>query len=147
MDLAIKNRQKVRKEYKDEEEERAMERRRHMAQSHIRREALKLKAHKERNALSQLHLITTSEELQQAISDIDNKSLSLAKKTAEKPSLLSTQIKIRKNKDQEKSLRAKYSYYIYSFEKAKTLKFGKNCHSTLTNIPLNVLNLFGIQVL
>lgn len=43
-----------------------------------------------------MHLITTSEELQQAISDIDNKSLSAAKKTAEKRSLLSTQIKIRK---------------------------------------------------
>ena len=96
MDLAIESRQKVCKEYKDEEEERAMERRKHMAQAHIRREALKLKAHQERNALSQLHLITTSEELQQAISDIDNKSLSAAKKTAEKRSLLSTQIKIRK---------------------------------------------------
>ena len=96
IDLAVEMRQTVRREYRDEEEQRAKERRRNMVQSHVRREALKQKAEQERNELSQLHLITTSEELRQAIVDIDNKSLSAAKKTAEKCSLVRIQIKIRK---------------------------------------------------
>lgn len=96
IDLAVEMRQSVQKECKSEDEQRAIRRRQMMTHAHTRREALKKKAQQERDDLSQLHLLSTSKELHQAISDIDKKSLSAAKKTAEKRLLLRTQIKIRK---------------------------------------------------
>ena len=72
-------------------------RRQNMAQAHIRREAVKQKAQQERNQLSQQRLITSSDELYQAILDIDNKCISATKNAALKRSLVSTQMKIRKN--------------------------------------------------
>lgn len=95
VDMAVEMRQKVRKELQDEEEQRAKERRENMVHSHTRKEALKRKM-KEVRKLSQLHLITTSEELHQAVRDIDGKSLSTARKTAQKRSLIKTQVNIRK---------------------------------------------------
>ena len=47
--------------------------------------------------MSKLHLITTADELTQALVDIDQKKLSAAKKAAKKLSLLRTQVKIRKH--------------------------------------------------
>ena len=55
MDLAVKERQNVAKEYKNEEEERGKQRRQNMLQAHLRREALKQKAQQERDELSQKH--------------------------------------------------------------------------------------------
>ena len=54
-----------------------------------RREALQRRAEKERNELSQLHLITSPEELTLALAEIDKTNISTAKK-------LETQVKIRK---------------------------------------------------
>ena len=96
IDLAVEMRQGVWKQIKDEEEQRARERRQNMVQVHTRREALKRKAQQERNELSQLHLITTSEELCQATVEMDTKNNSAAKKTSLKHTLVSAQVKIRK---------------------------------------------------
>lgn len=84
IDLAVETRQSVRKEYKDEEEQRIRDRRQNMEQAHLRREVLKRKAQQERQELSQMHLIVTSEELCQALTHIDNERLTVAKKKAEK---------------------------------------------------------------
>ena len=96
IDLAVDMRQSVRQESKNEEEQREKERRQNMIHAHNRREALKEKAQQERDELSQLNLVTTSEELHQAIADIDNSSISAAKKTAQKRTLVRTQINIRR---------------------------------------------------
>ena len=96
IDLAVEMRQGVWKQIKDEEEQRARERRQNMVQVHTRREVLKRKAQQERNELSPLHLITTSEELCQAIVEMDTNNISGAKKTSLKHTLVSTQVKIRK---------------------------------------------------
>ena len=80
IDLAIEKREEVRKEFKSEQEHRIRDRRQKLLQRHIRREALRQKAQQERDELSQMHLITTSEELQQALKCIDAESLSAAKK-------------------------------------------------------------------
>lgn len=88
-------RKSVHKEYKNEEL-RCKRRRQNMLQAHVRREALKRKAQQERDRLSQLHLVTASEELHQALLRIDTENLSVAKKKAQKLLLLKTQIKIRK---------------------------------------------------
>ncbi len=96
IDLAVENRLSVQKEYKDEEEQRIRERRQNMVQANVRREALKRKAQQERDKLSQQHLITTSDELRQALLDIESLQLTAAKMKAQKLSLLKTQIRIRK---------------------------------------------------
>ena len=96
IDLAVDKRQSVQSEYRDEEERRITERRQNMAQTNVRREALKRKVQQERDELSQLHLITTSEELHQVLADVDCESFSAAKKRAQTLSILRTQIKIRK---------------------------------------------------
>ena len=67
-----------------------------MVKENAKREALKKKMSKEREELSQLHLVTTSEELRQALMSIDSDNLSAAKKRATKISFLKTQMKIRK---------------------------------------------------
>ena len=86
----------MRKEFKSKEQ-RIRDRRQKLLQGHIRREALRQKAQQERDELSQIHLITTSEELQQALECIHaGESLSAAKKRIRKVNLLKTQIKIRK---------------------------------------------------
>ena len=96
LDLAVKERQNVVKEYKNEEEERGKQRRQNMLQAHLRREALKQKAQQERDELSQKHLITTSQELQEMLCSIESENVSATKKKDRKVSLLKTQIKIRK---------------------------------------------------
>ena len=94
IDLAVEKRRSVRKEYKDEKELR--ERRQNMVLANARGEALKRKTQKEKDGLSQLHLIRTSQELLQALEEIDTQSVSATKKRAQKLSLLKTQIKISK---------------------------------------------------
>ena len=96
LDLAVKGRQKVAQESKREDEQRDKQRRQNMLQAHIKREALKQKVRQEKDELSQEHLITSSQELQQAINSIDIKTCSSSKKRAEKMLLLRKQIKIRK---------------------------------------------------
>ena len=59
-----------------------------------RREALQRRAEKERNELSQLHLITSPEELTLALAEIDKTNISAPKKKAKKLDLLKTQVRI-----------------------------------------------------
>ena len=96
LDLAVKERQNVAMEYKNEEEERSKQRRQNMLQAHLRREALKRKAQEERDELSHEHLITSSQELQEMLCSIEAENVSATRKKAKKVSLLKTQIKIRK---------------------------------------------------
>ena len=63
VDLAVKKRRQVHKEHKDEEKLRSEQRKQNMAQENAKREELKKKLHEEKEKLSQLHLVTTSEEL------------------------------------------------------------------------------------
>lgn len=96
IDLAVKRRKDVQKDCKDQAEQRRELRRKNMMEAHMRREGMKQKAQLEKDSLSQLHLITTIEELHEEIAAIDKKRLSAAKKAAQKRSLIQEQVKIRK---------------------------------------------------
>ena len=96
IDLAVKKRLSVQREYKSEEEQRIKQRRQNMVQANVRREAMKRKEKLERDELSQQHLITTPDELCQALLDIESLPLTAAKMKAQKLSLIKTQFKIRK---------------------------------------------------
>ena len=61
LDLAVKEKQSIVKEYKDEEQQQAMQRRQNMLQANVRKEALRRKAHEEKEQLSQQHLVTSSQ--------------------------------------------------------------------------------------
>lgn len=67
-----------------------------MLQAHSRREALKKKAHDEKERLLQNHLISSTQELSKAIEDIESESISTSKKKTKILSLIKTQIQIRK---------------------------------------------------
>ena len=66
VNCAMQKRGQVRLEYHEEEAARSNQRREQMVQAK-RRDALQLRAEKERNELLQLHLITSPEELTQAL--------------------------------------------------------------------------------
>ena len=57
-----------------------------------RRDALLQRAMKEREKLSTLHLITSADELRNALSKVDCEDISVKKKTERKPALLRDQI-------------------------------------------------------
>ena len=69
-----------------------------MVQAHVRREALKQKAQIEREKLSQLHLVTTSEELHEVLVNIDALNISATKKRGQKRSFLRNQVNIHKKR-------------------------------------------------
>ena len=94
VELAVRWRAEVSKESKEEDLKNSNQRREKMKQAHIRRQALKKRAQQEREKLLSLHLITSSNELLKAVSDIEHKTISTAKKKQEKLSLLRSQINI-----------------------------------------------------
>ena len=96
VNYAVQKKEQVRLEYREEEAARSNQRREHMIQAKRRRDALQLRAEKERNELSQLHLITSPDELTQALADVDKSNISASKKKAKKLDILKTQVKIRK---------------------------------------------------
>ena len=61
-----------------------------------KRDAFRARNEKQRDELSKLHLITTTDELTKALLDIDQEKLNASKKAARKLALLRTQVKIRK---------------------------------------------------
>lgn len=71
------------------------ERRERMVQNHKRKEALKRKKEIEKDKLSQIHLITSTEELLQLVDEIEKKSTSATKKKQELRMLLNNQVKLR----------------------------------------------------
>lgn len=63
-----------------EEQERSRKRQQSMKQAHLRREALRQKQQAEREKLSQQHLITSTQELNDVIGAIDAENISAFKK-------------------------------------------------------------------
>ena len=96
VDLAVQQRRQVTREYKKEEQLRAEQRRKHMIEANAKREAAQKKCRKEKEKLSQMHLITTSKELKEELLKINSEKISPAKKRNKKITLLQTQVKIRK---------------------------------------------------
>ena len=94
VELAVARRAQVSKESKEEDLRNSNQRREKMKQAHTRRQALERRAQQEREKLLSLHLITTSNELFKAVSDIDHMTTSTSKKKQEKLSLLRSQINI-----------------------------------------------------
>ena len=97
LDLAVEHRREVLKERKEEDIRRGEKRREYLFQAHVKKQALQQRSQKEKDKLSELNLITTPEELKEAIQKIEKEDLSSTKRVAQKLSLLRTQINIRKN--------------------------------------------------
>ena len=94
--LAVARRKDVMKQYCEEEKARSKQKQDHMKQCHLKRTAMRQKAAKEKDLLSQQHLITTTAELEEALEEADACETTTAKKRDKKLALLRTQIKIRK---------------------------------------------------
>jgi hypothetical protein len=94
--LAMERRLVVAKERKDDNKKLDEKRRKHMIEEHNKQMALLQKAQEEREKLSQLHVITSSEELSQCIKEIENEKCSFSKKKTKQYALLREQINIRK---------------------------------------------------
>lgn len=67
IDLAVKQRRQVKQTYNEEQTARVEHRKQAMIQDHAKREAMKKKLYEEGQKLSQLHLITTSQELKEEL--------------------------------------------------------------------------------
>ena len=100
--IVHKRRRQVAKQIKEEDMRRSKKRREKMVHEKQRREALLQRKMKENEKLSTLHLITSSAELCDALSDIDSEDISDKKKTGKKRALLRDQINIRKKLLQQK---------------------------------------------
>ena len=96
VELAIKRREEVKRQDKEEEALRSKRRREKMLHDKQRRDALHQRALKEREKLSKLHLITSADELHDALSEIDGEAITAKKKMEKKRTLLREQINIRK---------------------------------------------------
>ena len=93
---AVKQRRCVHDEYKGEERRRFEQRKQNMIRENAKKVALKEKMCREKEKLSQLHLITTSSELREELVRIDRDSVSATKKRNKKIDLLKTQVQIRR---------------------------------------------------
>lgn len=96
VDFAVKNRSVVLKEYREKEEARCSRRRERMLQEKQRKDALRLRAERERGELSKLHVIASSEELALTLADIDEEECTVSKKKLKKLTVLKNQVKLRK---------------------------------------------------
>jgi hypothetical protein len=94
--LAVTRRKQVMQQTKEAEKELCQKRQESMKQSHERRKALKAKAQKEKETLSQEHLIETVTELCEAMNEIDSESIPPFKIKQKKLKVLRTQVNIRK---------------------------------------------------
>lgn len=96
IDMAIKQRHQVKQKYNEEQAARVEQRKQAMIKEHAKREATKKKLYEEKQKLSQLHLITKSQELEAEMQRIDEKNVSATKKRSLKLSILKNQVQIRK---------------------------------------------------
>ena len=94
--LAKKSRSDVMKLYREQEQTRNKQRQESMRRCHERRKVMREKAAREKEVLSHEHLITTVEELQRALQDIESETITASKKRQRKMALLRLQINIRK---------------------------------------------------
>ena len=74
--LAMKRRKQGVEEYMEDEKKRSEKRQEAMKQSHQRRHALRAKALREKEQLSQQYLIATVHELSEVLDEIDSESIS-----------------------------------------------------------------------
>ena len=95
IDLAIEKREAVKLDSKQRSEQIISQRKEKMIKNHQCQEEIKRKMKIEQNKLSQIHLITSSKELQ-AVTVIESREITATKKKREMRLLLSNQIKIRK---------------------------------------------------
>ena len=96
IDIAVKQRRQVNQTYNEEHAARVEHRKQAMIKEHAKREAMKKKLYEEKQKLSQLHLITVPQELEEEMLKIDMQSISAAKKRTLKTGILKTQVQIRK---------------------------------------------------
>ena len=96
VDLATSSRKEVERECRLNEQQLVKERVKNMVEIHNRQLTLKRKAQVEKDKLSQMHLITTCEELLEALADIESQEITCTKKRAQKLQLLKNQVKIMK---------------------------------------------------
>ena len=94
IDMAVKQRRQVKQTYNEEQTTRAEHRKQAMIKDHAKREAVKKRLYEEKQKLSQLHLITTSQELKE-FQKIDMKAVSATRKRSLKMDILRTQVRIR----------------------------------------------------
>ena len=94
--LARENRQQVKQDYKRAEDDRLKFRQEKMIKEKNRRDALLKRAAKEKERLAKMHVIMSEEELKSVLLEIDEESISTAKKSQKKRALLKEQIKIQK---------------------------------------------------
>ncbi len=95
-ELAMKRRKDVMKQYCEEEKARSKQKQEYMKRCHQKRKALREKAAKEKDQLSQQHLITTNAELREALEEIDAEEATSSSKKNKKLALIRMQINIRK---------------------------------------------------
>ena len=88
VDMAVKKRVQVMKEYNEEKEQQKKQRMAKMLCKKQRREALKKRADAEIAKLSNLHTITCPDELNKVLSDVDHSDISTTQKRTKKFSLL-----------------------------------------------------------
>ena len=96
IDRAVKQRRQVKQTYNEEQTARVEHRKQAMIKYHAKREAMKKRLYEEKQKLSQLHLITTSQELTEELLKIDMKNMSATRKRSLKMDILKTQVRIRK---------------------------------------------------
>ena len=97
INLAVALRQKVKEECILEKKTRDENRRRKMMQEHQKRKIIERKNDEAKGKLSELHLIATTDELDEVLEGIDdNKEMSESKKELEKLSIIKLQVNIRR---------------------------------------------------
>lgn len=96
IDMAVKQRRHVKQTYDEEQTARAEHRKQAMIKDHAKREAMKKRLCEEKQKLSQLHLVTTPQELKDEFQKIDMKPVSATRKKSLKVDILRTQVRIRK---------------------------------------------------
>ena len=94
IDLAVRSRQDVKISFKEEEDKRAGKRRENMEKAHAKHEAMKNKLKLEKEKLSKVQLVTTTEELDQALSNIDSQLTTASKRKGEKLKFLRNQVNL-----------------------------------------------------
>ena len=101
IDLARKNRRQVKEDYQRAEDDQRKFRQEKMIREKNRRDALQKRTAEEKERLLKIHAVTSVEELTSVLSEIDEESISTAKKGQKKRALLKEQITIRKTVYQE----------------------------------------------
>ena len=94
IELAVESRKFVREEYKEAEKELTRKRLQNLKQAHMRRETSRKKAELEKEQLSSVYLVTSSDELHQVLGKINGKNMTASKQRSLKLSFLKTQVNV-----------------------------------------------------